>query len=213
MDTRWGADDDHLRASAEELVGLGPDVIVVNSSGGVAALQRATRTIPIVFAQVADPAGQGFVASVARPGGNITGFATTEPAIGVKWLELLKEIAPSVTRVAVIYDPANPNWVGYLRAIEAAAPSFAVQLTAVLVRNAKDIERAIDALVHELNGGLIVVASPLIADHRELIISLAAQHRVPAANSAFTLRAAVWCPMELTISTCSVVQPATSIAS
>jgi putative ABC transport system substrate-binding protein len=146
----------------------------------VAALQRATRTIPIVFAQVADPAGQGFVASLAQPGGNITGFATTEPAIGVKWLELLKEIAPSVTRVAVIHDPANPNWVGYLRATEAAASSFAVKLTAVPVRNAKDIERAIDALVHEPNGGLIVVASPLISDHRELIISLAARHRVPA---------------------------------
>ena len=129
-----------------------------------------------MFAQVADPPGQGFVASLARPGGNITGFATTEPTIGVKWLELLKEIAPSVTRVAVLHDPANPNWVGYLRAIEAAAPSFAVQWTAVLVRNAKDIERAIDALVH----GLIVVASPLIADHRELIISLAARHWVPA---------------------------------
>jgi putative ABC transport system substrate-binding protein len=117
---------------------------------------------------------------LARPGGNITGFATTEPTIGVKWLELLKEIAPNVTRVTVIYDPANPNWVGYLRTLEAAAPSFAVQLAAVLVHNANDIERAIDALVHEPNGGLIVVASPLIADHRELVISLAARHRVPA---------------------------------
>jgi len=180
MDTRWGADEDHLRASAEELVGLGPDVIVVNSSQAVVALQRATRTIPIVFVQVGDPAAQGFVASLARPGGNMTGFATTESAIGVKWLELLKEIAPSVTRVAAIHDPANPNWVGYLRAIEAAAPSFAVQFTPALVRNAQDIERAMDALVREPNGGLIVVASPLISDHRELIISLAARHRVPA---------------------------------
>jgi putative ABC transport system substrate-binding protein len=180
IDTRWGADDDHIQASVKELVGLGPDVIVLNTSQGLAALQRATRTIPVVFAQVADPAGQGFVASLARPGGNITGFATTEPAIAVKWLELLKEIAPSVTRVAVIHDPTNPNWVGYLRVIEAAAPSFAVQLTTVLVRNAQDIERAIDAMAREPNGGLIVVASAFITGHRELIISLAARHRMPA---------------------------------
>jgi putative ABC transport system substrate-binding protein len=180
IDTRWGADDDHIQASVKELVGLGPDVIVLNTSQGLAALQRATRTIPVVFAQVADPAGQGFVASLARPGGNITGFATTEPAIAVKWLELLKEIAPSVTRVAVIHDPTNPDWVGYLRVIEAAAPSFAVQLTTVLVRNAQDIERAIDAMAREPNGGLIVVASAFITGHRELIISLAARHRMPA---------------------------------
>jgi ABC-type uncharacterized transport system substrate-binding protein len=98
-----------VQAYVAELVGLAPDVIVANTSAVVAALQRATRTIPIVFAQVADPVGQGFVASLARPGGNVTGFATTESAISLKWLELLKEIAPSVTRVAVIYDPANPN--------------------------------------------------------------------------------------------------------
>jgi putative ABC transport system substrate-binding protein len=131
-------------------------------------------------AQVADPVGQGFVGSLARPGGNVTGFATTESAISLKWLELLKEIAPSVTRVAVIYDPANPNWAGYLRAIEAAAPSLAVQLDAVVVRNADDVKRTIEALASEPNGGLIVVASPLMAGYREIIISLAARHRVPA---------------------------------
>ena len=171
---------ERVQTYVAELVGLAPDVIVANTSAVVAALQRATRTIPIVFAQVADPVGQGFVASLARPGGNVTGFATTESAISLKWLELLKEIAPSVTRVAVIYDPANPNWAGYLRALDATAPSFAVQLTAVLVRNEDDIKGAIEALAREPNGGLIVVASPLMAGHRELIISLAARHRVPA---------------------------------
>jgi ABC-type uncharacterized transport system substrate-binding protein len=146
----------------------------------VRALQLATRSIPIVFAQAADPVGQGFVASLARPGGNITGFATTEAAISVKWLELLKEIAPRVTRVGIIYDPANPNWAGYLREIEAKAPSFGVQLSAARVHNAEEIERAVDALAREPNGGLIVVSSPLATAHRDLIIALAARHRMPA---------------------------------
>ncbi len=180
IDYRWAADADHLLAYAAELVGLAPDVIVGNSSALVAALQRATGTIPIVFAQVADPVGQGFVASLARPGGNITGFATTAATFSVKWLELLKEIAPRVTRVAVIYDPANPNWAGYLRGIEARAPLFGVQLSATRVRNAEEIERAIDALARETNGGLIVGSSSLTGVHRELIIALAARHRLPA---------------------------------
>jgi putative ABC transport system substrate-binding protein len=180
IDTRWVPDLERVQTYVAELVGLAPDVIVANTSAVVAALQRATRTIPIVFAQVADPVGQGFVASLARPGGNVTGFATTESAISLKWLELLKEIAPSVTRVAVIYDPANPNWAGYLRVIEAAARSLAVQSNSVAVHNADEIQGAIEAVARDPNGGLIVVSSPLMAGHRELIISLAARHRVPA---------------------------------
>jgi putative ABC transport system substrate-binding protein len=180
IDYRWAADADHLQTYAAELVGLTPDVILGGSSATLAALKRATGTIPIVFAQVADPVRQGFVASLARPGGNITGFATTEAAIGIKWLELLKELAPRVTRVAVIYNPANPNWAVYVREIEAKAPSFGVQLSAVRVHNTEEIERAVDALAREPNGGLIVVASPFTGVHRDLIIALAARHHLPA---------------------------------
>ena len=182
IDYRWpAADANRLREDAADLVGLTPDVILVNPSAALTALLRETHTIPIVFVQIGDPVGQGFVASLARPGGNITGFATSEFALGGKWLELLKEIAPRIGRVAVIYDPANPNWAGYLREIETGAPSFGVQVSPLPVRDAAAIERAIEAFAGEPNGGLIVVpGAPSPTVHRQLIIALASRHRLPA---------------------------------
>ena len=145
----------------------------------LAALQRETRSLPVVFAQVSDPVGAGFVASLARPGSNITGFAQYEYAIGVKWLELLNQIAPQVTRTAVIYDPTNPEVKGYLPVIKAAARSFGMQLSIAAVRDAAEIEHAIEEFAREPNGGLIPLPSPLMAIRRDLIISLARRHRLP----------------------------------
>jgi ABC-type uncharacterized transport system substrate-binding protein len=184
IDYRWAGDDaDRLRGYAAELVGMTPDVILAGPQTAMSALYRETRTIPIVFAQVGDPVGQGFVASLARPGANITGFVSLEYAIGVKWLELLKQIAPRVIRVAVVYDPANPSWAGYLREIEAGVPSFGVQLSPSAVRDAAAIERAIHTFAGEPDGGLILLPGPVVVRHRELIIALAAKHRLPAVYS------------------------------
>jgi putative tryptophan/tyrosine transport system substrate-binding protein len=186
IDYRWFAGDpDRARAYAAELVKLKPDVIFAASSSSLAALQRETRSLPIVFAQVADPVAAGFVASMARPGGNITGFAQFEYAIGAKWLELLKQIAPQVIRVAIIYDPANPETKEYLPVIEAASRSFGVQASISAVRNIAEIERVIEEFAREPNGGLIPLPSPLMAVHRDLIISLARRHRLP---NVFALR-------------------------
>jgi len=180
IEYRWFAGNpDRARAYAAELVKLKPDVIFAGTTPSVAALQRETRSVPIVFAQVADPVGAGFVASLAQPGGNITGFALFEYAIGVKWLELLKQIAPQVTRAAIIYDPTNPETRGYLPVIEAAAPSFGMQLSIAPVHDAAGIERAIEQFSREPNGGLIPLPSPLIGLRRDLIISLASRHRLP----------------------------------
>jgi ABC-type uncharacterized transport system substrate-binding protein len=180
IEYRWFAGDpDRARAYAAELVKLKPEVIFAGATPSVAVLQRETRSVPIVFAQVADPVGAGFVASLARPGGNITGFASFEYAIAAKWLELLKQIAPQVTRVAVIYDLTNPETKEYLPVIEAAARSFGVQVSISVVRNAAEIERAIEEFTREPNGGLIPLPTPLMAVHRDLIISLAARHRLP----------------------------------
>jgi putative tryptophan/tyrosine transport system substrate-binding protein len=180
IDYRWFAGDpDRARAYAAELVKLKPDVIFAAASSSLAPLQRETRSVPIVFAQVADPVAAGFVASMARPGGNITGFAQFEHAIGAKWLELLKQIAPQVTRVAIIYDLANPEAKEYLPVIEAAARSFGVQVSISAVRDAAEIERAIEEFTREPNGGLIPLPTPLMAVHRGLIISLASRHRLP----------------------------------
>ena len=144
---RWAAGDaQQLRAHAQELVGMAPAVMLAGNNAALRALQEVTRTVPIVFAQVADPAGSGFVASLARPGGNVTGFALYEPAIAVKWLELLKEIAPSIARVAIIYDPSDFN-SKHVQEIEAVIGSFAVQLSSFIIRNVSDIERAIDGFV------------------------------------------------------------------
>jgi len=180
IDYRWSFDTDRLRAYATELAGMTPDVLLAGGAAPLVALQRAMETIPIVFAVVPDPVANGFVASVARPGGNITGFATYEQTISVKWLELLKEIAPRVTRVTFMYDPANPSWPGYLRPIEAAARSLGMQVSAQAVQNTAEIERALDAGASVLNDGLIVLSSPIVETNRKQIIALAAKHRLPA---------------------------------
>jgi putative ABC transport system substrate-binding protein len=177
---RWGANDlDRTRVSAGQLVALKPEVIFAAPTSAVAAVQRATSTIPIVFAQVADPVADGLVANLSHPGGNITGFAQFEYAIGLKWVELLKQIAPQVTRIAVLYHPEQPASAGYVAAIEAAARPFAVQVFSVAVRDAAAIQRAIEALAGEPNGGLILPPTAFIVAHRALIISLAVRYGLP----------------------------------
>ena len=176
---RWAAGDaQRLRAYAQELVGMAPAVMLAGNNTALTALQEVTRTVPIVFAQVADPAGSGFVASLARPGGHVTGFALYEPAIAVKWLELLKEIAPSISRVAVIYDPSDFN-LKHIREIEAVIASFGVQLSSFIIRSVSDIERTIDEFAIQPHGGLIVLPGPFTVVHRDLIISLAIRHALP----------------------------------
>jgi putative ABC transport system substrate-binding protein len=181
IDTRWaGANADGIRRHAAELAALAPDVILTSGSGAVGALQQATRTVPIVFATVADPVGAGFVDSLSRPGGNITGFAIFEYAIGGKWLELLKEVLPRLTRVAVLRDLAVAAGPGQFGAIQTAAPSFGVEVSPINLRDASEIERAVMAFARSSNGGLVVTGSPLALLHRGLIITLAAQHKLPA---------------------------------
>ena len=181
IDYRWaGGDVGKLSGYAAELVALMPDAIFVMNSVAVAALQRATRSAPIVFADVPDPVAAGFVSSVARPGGNITGLALYEHAVGAKRLELLKQLAPSVTRVLFIYDPSSPVWSAYFADIEAAAPSLGVKVSAAPVHNAAEIEAAIDAFAREPNGGLITLAHPPVIAHRDKVFTLAARHRLPA---------------------------------
>jgi putative ABC transport system substrate-binding protein len=165
---------------AAELIGLAPDVLVANSSPAVAALQQRTRTIPIVFAQVVDPVSVGFVENLARPGGNITGFVSLDYAFGAKWLDLLKEIAPRVSRVGVLRDPTTSGAAGQLGAVQGAASLLRVELTALDVREPAAIERNMALLAREPNGGLIVLANPTAAVHLKLIVALAAQHRLPA---------------------------------
>jgi putative tryptophan/tyrosine transport system substrate-binding protein len=181
IDTLWGAGDpDLFRRYAAELVALAPDVILVSGGSGMAPMLQATRTVPIVFVQVTDPVGAGFVDSLAQPGGNATGFTHFEYGISAKWLELLKQIAPSVTRAAVLRDPAIASGVGQFAVIQSVAPPLGVELTPVNVRDAGEIERAITAFARGSNGGLIVTASALVVVHRELIITLAARHNLPA---------------------------------
>jgi putative ABC transport system substrate-binding protein len=174
-----GGDPDSVRKHAAELVALAPDVILVSSGSALATLQRATRTIPIVFVTVTDPVGGGYVASLARPGGNTTGFTLFEYGTSGKWLELLKQIAPRVSRVAVIRDSAITSGTGQFAAIQAVAPLFAVELSPVDVREAGEIERSISAFSRGPNDGLIVTISPLATAHREAIIRLSAHHRLP----------------------------------
>jgi putative tryptophan/tyrosine transport system substrate-binding protein len=181
IEPRWGGGNaGNIRRFAAELVALAPDVILADSSATVAPLLQETRSVPIVFTIVADPVGAGYVDSLARPGGNITGFSNFEYSITGKWLELLKDIAPRVTRAAVLRDSAIAAGPGQFGAIQAVAPSLGVDLRAVDVRDAGEIERAIAAFAQGSNGGLIVTGSPAATFHRELIIALAARHRLPA---------------------------------
>ena len=181
IDTRWAAADaDLFRRYAAELVALAPDVILASSSPAMMSLQQLTRTVPMVFVNIVDPVGAGFVESLARPGGNATGFVLYEYGMSAKWLELLKEIVPPLKLVAVLRDPTIASGAGQYAVIQAAAPSFGVELRAVGVRDAGEIERAITAFARSSNGGLIVTGSPLTLVHRDLIITLAARHRLPA---------------------------------
>ena len=181
LDIRWGGGDADLdRRFAAELVALTPDVILATASSTVAALQGATRTVPVVFAHAVDPVAAGFVDSLARPGGNATGFVLFEYGISAKWLELLKEIAPSVTRAGVLRDPAMAAGTGQFGALQSVAPSFGVELSPVNVRDAGEIERVVTAFARSSNGGLIVTASPLATLHRDLIVALAARHKLCA---------------------------------
>jgi putative tryptophan/tyrosine transport system substrate-binding protein len=179
IDARWGAGDADLYRNAAELIALAPDVILASGDSTVGPLLRATRTVPIVFAQVADPVGGGFVDSLARPGGNATGFMNFEYSLGGKWLELLKEITPGLTRAAVLRDPVLPSGTGQFAAIQAVAPSLRMEVSPVNVRDASEIERAITAFARS-PGGLILTGSALAVVHRELIITLAAHHKLPA---------------------------------
>jgi putative ABC transport system substrate-binding protein len=180
IDWRWGADDrDRHRAYATELVALAPDVLLT-AGATVRPMQQATRTIPIVFAGVNDPVGGGIVRSLARPGGNATGLAGAEYGFSAKWLELLKQVAPRVARVAVIRDPAGAGGPGFLGALQGVAPSFRVELNAIDSRDSDEIESAVAAFARGTDGGMIVPPSTSALQHRELIISLAARHRLPA---------------------------------
>ena len=182
IEYRWAANDgDSFRRRAAELVALGPDVILASGGVSVGALLRVTRTLPIVFAQVTDPVGGGHVASLARPGGNATGFATNEFSMGGKWLELLKQIAPGLSRVAVIRNPSGLAGIGQFAAIQTVAPSFGVELSPIDGRDAVEVERSLTAFSRTPNGGLIVVTGSALAAHRDLIIALAARLRLPAA--------------------------------
>jgi putative ABC transport system substrate-binding protein len=178
IDYRWAAGDTgRFHRYAEELLALGPDVVLASATPSVQALQQATRTVPIVFANVGDPVAMGIVASLARPGGNATGFTPLEFGFAAKWLELLKEIAPRVTRVAVLRDlTIGP---AHLSAIQAVAPSFNVELSVVGVRDASEIERSVTAFARSSNGGMIVTASTSALVHRELITTLAARYKLP----------------------------------
>jgi putative ABC transport system substrate-binding protein len=181
IDTRWGAGDVELfRRHAAELVALPSEVILGTGSPAVRALQQATHSVPIVFTQVPDPVSDGFVESLARPGGNSTGFTTFEYGLSAKWLELLKEIAPRVTRAAVLRDLTIASGSGQLGAIQAVAPSLKMELSPVGLRDADEIERAVTAFARGSNGGLIVTGSTAAVFHRDLIIMLAVRHRLPA---------------------------------
>jgi ABC-type uncharacterized transport system substrate-binding protein len=181
IEYRWAAGDpDRIRAYAAEIVGLAPEAILANSTPVLAALRKETQTIPIVFIGVSDPVGVGFVASLARPGGNLTGFANFEPEMGGKWLQELKAVAPSVNRVAFILNRQNASWASLFREIEAVAPTLGVDATAVEGRDAAEIERSITAFGGQSKGGLIVQPDGITSAHRQLIIDLAAKHSLPA---------------------------------
>jgi putative ABC transport system substrate-binding protein len=180
LDIRSAPRVDRIQALAKELVALAPELIVVQSDPATAALRRETQTIPILFVSVGDPIGGGFIESLSRPGGNATGFTNFEPSIGGKWLELLKEIAPGITRALVILDKETPANAAFLRAALAAAPTLQIAVTAPSVHNADEIEVAVNSFSIEPGGGLLVMPHPVTGVNRDLIIGLAARHRLPA---------------------------------
>jgi putative ABC transport system substrate-binding protein len=182
IDTRWATTNaGEIRRHAAELVASAPDVILAaTGTTTVVPLLQATRTIPIVFVVVVDPVGAGFVASLARPGGNATGFLLFEYSLSAKWLELLKQTAPGVTRVAVLRDPTIASGIGQFGAVQSAAPSLGIEASPVDVRDAGEIERDITAFARASNGGVIVTAGPEVSRHRDLIVTLVARHRLPA---------------------------------
>jgi putative ABC transport system substrate-binding protein len=180
IDTRWATGDPAIiRKHAVELAALAPDVILAHGTSTVGPLLQATRAIPIVFPVISDPVGSGFVESLARPGGNVTGFTNFEYGLSAKWLELLKEMAPGVIRAAVLRDAANPAGIGQFGAIQSVAPSLGVEVSPINLRDAAEIERAVTAFSSSASGGVIVTASALSVIHRDLIITLAARHRLP----------------------------------
>jgi len=181
IDYRWGAGEpERIRRHAAELAALAPEVILANGTAGVGPLLQATRTVPIVFVQVSDPVGAGYIASLARPGGNATGFTLFEYGTSGKWLELLKQIAPSVTRAVVLRDPTQPTGIAQLAAMHSVAPSLGVEVSPVGLRDPDEIERGVAAFARGANGGLIVTAGALSLVHRDLIIAQPARHRLPA---------------------------------
>jgi putative ABC transport system substrate-binding protein len=181
IDTRWaGVNAADIRGHAAELAALAPDVIVANGGSAVGPLLQATHTVPIVFVAVVDPVGAGFIDSLARPGANATGFMSYEYILSAKWLELLKQIAPNVTRVAVLRDATQGGGTSQFAAIQTAAPSLRIDVNPANVSNAGEIDRAVSAIARTPNGGLIVVAGPTTSPHRDLIVMLAARHRLPA---------------------------------
>jgi putative tryptophan/tyrosine transport system substrate-binding protein len=182
IDTRWavGGRASDIRRQAADLAAHAPDIIVATGTASMAPLLEVTHTLPIVFVNVADPVGAGFVDSMAQPGGNVTGFVQFEYTLSGKWLELLKQIAPGLTRAAVLRDPAITSGVGQFAVIQAVAPSLGMEVRAINVRDAGEIEHAVTAFARSPNGGLILTASALAVAHRELIIALAAQHKLPA---------------------------------
>jgi len=185
IDTRWGENDiERNRRYATELLAFAPDVLLASGTLSVAALRRVTRTSPIVFAGVSDPVGAGFVDTLARPGGNVTGFMIFEYSLSGKWLELLKEIAPRLMRAAVLRDSANPAGIAQFGAIQAVAQSLSVELRPVDTRDAGEIERSIASFASAANGGLIVTPSASVSAHHDLIVTLAARHKLPAVYSS-----------------------------
>jgi putative ABC transport system substrate-binding protein len=180
IEYRWGAGNaDNTRKYAAELAALAPDVILV-TGGAVEQMLQATRSVPIVFTVVPDPVGSGFVASLARPGGNATGFVQFEYSLTGKWPELLKQIAPGVTRAAVLWDPSTPAGIGQFAVIQSVAPSLGIELSPINIRGAVESERAVAVFAREPNGGLIVTSSALAQAQRDLIVTLAARHKLPA---------------------------------
>ena len=185
IDVRWNAGDaDLARTYAAQLIGLMPDVILASSTTNLTVIQQATGTVPVVFVQVSDPVAQGFVASVAKPGGNLTGFSMYEFSIGSKWVDLLKAAAPGLARVAVMFNPdTSPQSKFFMRSVEAAAPSLGVQAIAVSVRATADIEPAVESFARQPNGGLILPTDTFIRLRGKLIADLAARHRLPAISA------------------------------